>query len=115
MSQRVVDQAVAEGNNAVREVVLREPGHNALLLHVGTAGHVHDQVAQILPVPVRERHPVSAAAWHQPQPPHCDSYLTTSTAPARTFGSLPIMDTLAANEPSILNTTNSVLRGTIVR
>lgn len=51
MPQRVVDQAFAEGHHAVREVVLREPGHHALLLHVGTAGHVHDQVAQVLPVP----------------------------------------------------------------
>lgn len=43
------------------------------------------------------------------------SYLTTSTAPARTLGSLPMMDTLAANEPSMLKTTNSVPRGTTVR
>lgn len=42
-------------------------------------------------------------------------YLTTSTAPALTLGSLPIMDTLAANEPSMLNTTNSVARGSTVR
>lgn len=49
--QRVVDQAVAEGHHAVGEVVLREPGHHPLLLHVGTARHVHDQVAQVLPVP----------------------------------------------------------------
>lgn len=55
VAQRVVDQAVAEGDDAVREVVLREPGHHALLLHVGPAGHVHDQVAQILPVPAGER------------------------------------------------------------
>ncbi len=47
--------------------------------------------------------------------PVCDPHLTTSTAPARTFGSLPIIDTLAANDPSILNTTNSVPRGTMVR
>ncbi|TNN68155.1 hypothetical protein EYF80_021638 [Liparis tanakae] len=44
-----------------------------------------------------------------------DAYLTTSTAPARTFGSLPIIDTLAANDPSILKTTNSVPRGTMER
>lgn len=61
MAQRVVDQAVAEGHHAVREVVLRQPGHHALLLHVGAAGHVHDQVAQILPVPAGRKAPVSAA------------------------------------------------------
>lgn len=38
-------------------------------------------------------------------------YLTTSTAPALTFGSLPLTDMLAVNEPSILNTTHSVLGG----
>ena len=42
-------------------------------------------------------------------------YLTTSTAPARTFGSLPRMETLAVNEPSILNTTASVLGGKTAR
>ena len=43
------------------------------------------------------------------------TYLTTSTAPALTFGSLPMIDTLAVNEPSILNTTASVLGGSTVR
>lgn len=42
------------------------------------------------------------------------SDLTTSTAPARTLGSLPMMDTLAAKEPSMLNTTNSVPLGSTV-
>jgi len=42
-------------------------------------------------------------------------YLTTSTAPARTFGSLPRIETLAVNEPSILNTTASVLGGKTAR
>lgn len=44
-----------------------------------------------------------------------DPHLTTSTAPARTFGSLPMMDTLAAKEPSMLNTTNSAPHGKMVR
>ncbi len=43
------------------------------------------------------------------------THLTTSTAPALTLGSLPMMDTLAVNDPSILNTTHSVLAGTTVR
>lgn len=42
------------------------------------------------------------------------THRTTSTAPARTFGSLPMMDTLAAKEPSILKTTNSVPLGSTV-
>lgn len=43
------------------------------------------------------------------------TYRTTSTAPARTLGSLPMMDTLAVKEPSMLNTTDSVPRATTVR
>lgn len=39
------------------------------------------------------------------------THRTTSTAPARTLGSLPMMDTLAAKEPSMLKTTNSVPLG----
>lgn len=45
----------------------------------------------------------------------CICYLTTSTAPGRTLGSLPIMETLAANEPSMLKTTHSIPRGKTVR
>jgi len=41
--------------------------------------------------------------------------LTTSTAPALTFGSLPMIDTLAVNEPSMENTTVSVLGGRMAR
>lgn len=43
------------------------------------------------------------------------TYRTTSTAPARTLGSLPMMETLAVKEPSMLNTTDSVPRATTVR
>lgn len=49
-----MDQPVAEGHYAVRKVVLREPGHHALLLHVRTACYVHNQVAQVLPVSARD-------------------------------------------------------------
>lgn len=51
----VVHQTVAKGHNAMREVVLREPGHHTLLLHIWTARHIHDQVAQVLPVPGKNR------------------------------------------------------------
>lgn len=46
--------------------------------------------------------------------PHGATHRTTSTAPARTLGSLPMMDTLAAKEPSMLKTTNSVPLGSTV-
>lgn len=35
-------------------------------------------------------------------------YLTMSTAPGLTFGSRPVTETLAENDPSMLNTTISV-------
>ena len=38
-------------------------------------------------------------------------YLTMSTAPALTLGSLPVTETLAVKEPSMLNTTHSVFGG----
>lgn len=41
--------------------------------------------------------------------------LTTSTAPGRTLGSLPMIDTLAAKDPSMLKTTHSMPRGNTVR
>lgn len=44
-------QPVAEGDDAVREVVLREPCHHPLLLHVRAACDVHNQITQVLPVP----------------------------------------------------------------
>lgn len=55
VSERVMDQAVAEGDNAMREVVLRQPGHHPLLLHVWPSCHIDDQIAQILPVPAMKR------------------------------------------------------------
>lgn len=45
-----MDQAFREEDHALGEVVLGEPGHHALLLHVRTASDVDDQVAQVLPV-----------------------------------------------------------------
>lgn len=51
MPQRVMHQAVTEGHHAMGEVVLGQPRHHPLLLHVGSARHVDDEVAQVLPVP----------------------------------------------------------------
>jgi len=42
-------------------------------------------------------------------------YLTTSTAPGLTFGSAPIIETLAERAPWILNTTVSVCGGRTAR
>ena len=42
-------------------------------------------------------------------------HLTTSTAPARTLGSLPLSETPVVKDPSILNTTDSVLGGKTAR
>lgn len=55
VAKRIVHQTVAKGHNAMREIVLREPGHHSLLLHVWTTRHIHDQVAQVLPVPVKKK------------------------------------------------------------
>lgn len=41
--------------------------------------------------------------------------LQISTAPARTLGSRPVTDIEAVNDPSILNTTHSVLGGITAR
>lgn len=72
MAQWVVHQAVTEGHHAVGEVVLGQPRHHPLLLHVRPARHVDDEVAQVLPVPgsegqawVSHSHPVPL-----PGPPH---------------------------------------------
>lgn len=43
------------------------------------------------------------------------THRTTSTAPGRTLGSLPMSETLAAKEPSMLNTTHSIPLGSTVR
>lgn len=64
----------------------------------------------------------ASATCHGVHPSHDDwlhgafrtTHRTTSTAPARTLGSLPMMDTLAAKEPSMLKTTNSVPLGSTV-
>lgn len=50
LSQGIVDQAFREEDHPVGKVVLREPRHNTLLLHVRAAGDVNDQVSQVLPV-----------------------------------------------------------------
>lgn len=50
LSQGIVDQAFREEDHPVGEVVLREPGNDALLLHVRATGDINDQVSQVLPV-----------------------------------------------------------------
>lgn len=114
-----MSEAVAEGDDAVREVVLRQPGHHAVLLHVGPACYIHDQVACVLPVPAGwsggQLQAPEMGAGLRGEPGGSRSYLTTSTAPARTLGSLPMMETLAVKEPSMLKTTASVPRATTVR
>lgn len=45
VSERVVDQSIAEGHDAMREVVLRQPSHHPLLLHIWTSSHIDDQIA----------------------------------------------------------------------
>lgn len=45
VSERVMDQAVAEGDNAMRKVVLRQPSYHPLLLHVWPSCHIDDQIA----------------------------------------------------------------------
>lgn len=58
--------------------------------------------------------PQELPASRPPTVPLGATHRTTSTAPARTLGSLPMMDTLAAKEPSMLKTTNSVPLGSTV-
>lgn len=71
VSERVVNQSVTEGHDAMRKVMLREPGHHTLLLHVRTTRYIYDQVAQILPVSARNNHTTEhstssgrALPWH---------------------------------------------------
>ncbi len=68
VSERVMHQPVAEGDDAVRKVVLREPSHHTLLLHIRTTRHVYNQIAQILPESARnERINGATLKWHH----HC--------------------------------------------
>lgn len=69
--QWVVHQAVTEGHHTVREIVLSQPCHHPLLLHVGSAGHIDDEVAQVLPVSVeaRGRHGVPWLLFPSLSPP----------------------------------------------
>lgn len=46
-------EAITEGDNTMGEVVLRQPGYHTVLLHVRPASYIHNQVARVLPVPVR--------------------------------------------------------------
>lgn len=50
LAKWVVHQPLRKEDHSLGEVVLRQPGHNPLLLHVWSASDVNDQVAQVLPV-----------------------------------------------------------------
>lgn len=52
LPQWVVHQPIREEDHALWEVVLRQPRHHPLLLHVRPPGDVKDHVSQVLPVPV---------------------------------------------------------------
>jgi len=117
VSERIPGQAVREWDKTVRKVVLRQPGNYCLLLHIRSRSNVNNEVTQFLPMPIKinkeiilnnvlifRRLNINGIIF-------VASYLTTSTAPAQTFGSFPLTDLLAAKEPSMLKTTHSVLGG----
>lgn len=58
LPQGIVNEAFGEEYHPVGEIVLREPGHHSLFLHVGTARDVDDQVSQVLPMPVCKTHQI---------------------------------------------------------
>lgn len=60
LTQGVVNETFREEDHPLREVVLREPGHDPLLLHVRTTSNIDDQVAKILPVSKEESNTWSA-------------------------------------------------------
>ena len=79
LPQRVVHQPVREEDHALWEVVLGQPRHHPLLLHVRPPRDVEDHVAQVLPVPgetalqgpapPRAGHPLPSSQPHSPLPP----------------------------------------------
>lgn len=69
MPQRVMHQAITEGHHTVREVVLGQPRYHALLLHVGPASHIDDEVAQVLPVSADRGWLCCPMADLSPEPP----------------------------------------------
>ena len=130
LPQRIMNKAFREEDHAVGEVMLWQPGYHALLLHVRAACDVDNQITQVLPVPAYE-HITSKELFISTDCSgiimertrtlthiHSEAVttdLTTSTAPGRTLGSLPMIDTLAAKDPSMLKTTHSMPRGNTVR
>lgn len=64
-------EAITEGDNTMREVVLRQPGYHTVLLHVRPTSHVHNQVARVLPVPVDGN---LLAALSGVMPSHCGQW-----------------------------------------
>ena len=51
VAERVGGEAVSEAHQALWEVVPGQPGDDLLQLHAGSARHVDDEVAEVLPVP----------------------------------------------------------------
>lgn len=95
----------------MREIMLGQPRNHLPMLHVGSSRDVDDEVSQFLPVPFRkEPRQVENLSLRSKL-----GYLTTSTAPALTFGSLPVTETLAVKEPSMLKTMHSVFGGTTAK
>lgn len=50
VTQWIGRQPIGKGNETVRKVVLRQPRHDFLLLHVGPRSYVDYQVAELLPM-----------------------------------------------------------------
>ena len=130
LPQRIVNEAFREEDHAMGKVMLWQPGYHALLLHVRAACDVDNQITQVLPVPAYQYITSNelliltacggisvARTWTLThiRSEAVTTDLTTSTAPGRTLGSLPMIDTLAANDPSMLKTTHSMPRGNTVR
>ena len=94
VAERVGGEAVSEAHQALWEVVPGQPGDDLLQLHAGSARHVDDEVAEVLPVPDNNMTNDSEVTCL------VSSHLTTSTELGRTFGSFPLTETLAVKLPS---------------
>ena len=51
VAQRISGETVSKADQSQREVVTSQPGDDLLQLHAGSARHVDDEVAEVLPVP----------------------------------------------------------------
>ena len=54
MAERVGGDTVSEADQTLGEVVTGEPSDDLLELHAGPAGHVDDEISEVLPVPDKE-------------------------------------------------------------